>query len=565
MKLRALIAPSWRRHWPMLMLGVVLMLAGAASALVLLGLSGWLITASALAGIGLWAVVDIFTPGAGIRLAAISRTVARYGERLATHRASLALLADLRIAVLDRLLELDEIQLRRMRSGDSVERLVRDVDQLDHLFAGVAGPVVTAFGATAGASIALALLMSTTSAWLVLIAGLAATAILAAATRWCRAPIDRLTARQPRLRATAAETLDGLKSLIAEDRTSDAIERLAAHSDAVIVEQNRLSIRDAVTGGLIQAVAALALVGVFLVGLPGLSPTDESGPRMVLALLVVLGLSEVWQVLPGASRQLRQSRIAAERVTELAAMRPALSRPDRPCALPDDNTLACRAVGFAWPDSPVAVFERLELEIASGQRVAVTGPSGVGKSTLGLLLMRQIDPDSGRVTLGGADLRDLDPDALRRRIGYLAQHPAMFADTLANNLRLARPEADDAALLAALEAAGLGALLERLPEGLETWLDEGGANLSGGERRRLGLARLMLIDPPVVILDEPTTGLDESTARALAVSLDTWLDGKTAVMISHEPDLLPRHDRRLDLAAVTRATAKVGARPEAPR
>jgi ATP-binding cassette subfamily C protein CydC len=565
MKLRTLIAPSWRRHWPMLMLGVVLMLAGAASALVLLALSGWLITASALVGLGLWAVVDIFTPGAGIRLAAVSRTVARYGERLATHRASLALLADLRIAVLDRLLKLDEIQLRRMRSGDSMDRLVRDVDQLDHLFAGVAGPVLTAFGATVGASIALALLMSAASAWLVLIAGLAATAILAAASRWCRRPIDRLSARQPQLRATAAETLDGLKSLVAEHRTHDAIERLAEHSDAVIAEQNRLSTRDAVIGGLVQAVSALALVAVFVAALPGLSPVDASGPRMVLALLVVLGLTEIWQALPAASRQLRQSRIAAARVTDLAATRPLLSQPARPRAVPADNGLACRAVRFAWPDSPVAVFERLELEIRGGQRVAVTGPSGAGKTTLGLLLMRQIDPDSGCVTLGGEDLRELDPDALRRTIGYLAQRPAVFADTLANNLRLARPAADDAALRAALEAAGLGPLLERLPEGLDSWLDESGANLSGGEQRRLGLARLMLIDPPVVILDEPTTGLDETTARALAASLDDWLGDRTAVMISHEPDLLPRHDRRLDLAAGGRTAPTAGARSEAPR
>jgi ATP-binding cassette subfamily C protein CydC len=189
------------------------------------------------------------------------------------------------------------------------------------------------------------------------------------------------------------------------------------------------------------------------------------------------------------------------------------------------------------------VLESFSLEIDAGERIALIGPSGAGKSTLAMLLMRQLDPDAGTVELSGVDLRQLDPDGLRRHIGLLAQRPVLFRDTLAENLRIARPDASDGELMHALEIAGLGNFVAGLEHGLDTWIDEAGSNLSGGEARRVSLARLVLTDCPVVILDEPTTGLDAATAQGLAQTLDRWLQGRTAVMITHDPELLPRFDR----------------------
>ncbi len=545
MKPRRLVASAWRHQWRWLALGIGLMLASAAAALVLLGLSGWLITASALTGLGMIAALDIFTPGGGIRLAAVTRTLARYGERLATHRATLALLATLRLDLMRRLLRLDEIQLRRLQRGDTLNRLTRDVDSLDHLYSGVVGPLFTAAVTTLGVATALLFLASARTALVVIALGLAAAAVTALAGRAGRAPGQLLSQGEPELRRHGTESLEGLKSLLAEDRVGDFEHRLATLSAARVSQQRRLDRIDAIGRGLVNAVGFTAAWAMLLVVLGAVSMSTVTGPVAVMAVILVLGMNEVWQTLPAAWRQLSQSRFAAARVDELAQRRPAMPiGSDEP---PPSRAAAIRteSLSFRWPDSPNRVLDKLDLEIGPGERLLVTGPSGSGKTTLALLIMRQIEPDTGAVRLGGIDLRRLDPDGLRKTVGYLPQQPVVFADTLAANLRVAAPAADEVAMVRALTDAGLGDWLAGLEDGLDTWLDEGGASLSGGELRRVGLARLMLIDPPVVILDEPTTGLDPATARSLSNRLESWLVGRTTIMVSHEPRLLPRYDRVL--------------------
>ncbi|WP_181918731.1 thiol reductant ABC exporter subunit CydC [Wenzhouxiangella sediminis] len=547
MKPQRLVARAWRRQWRWLALGVGLMLASATAALVLLGLSGWLITASALTGLGVIAALDIFTPGGGIRLAAVTRTLARYGERLATHRATLALLATLRLELMRRLLRLDEVQLRRMQRGDTLNRLTRDVDALDHLYAGVVGPLLTASVTTLGTAAAFLVLASPQAALVMMALGLGATAVTMLAGRAGRAPGRALSLGEPELRRRCTESLEGLKSLLAEGRSGDFEDRIGRLSAARLAQQRRLDRIDAVGRGLINAAGFTAAWAMLLVVLDGGSPQPVAGPVAVMAIIVMLGMNEIWQALPAAWRQLTQSRLAAERVEELANRKPAAASghgnppPSGPAAI------RLQGVSFSWPGSPNRVLDKLDLESGPGERLLVTGPSGSGKTTLALLIMRQIEPDSGVVRLGGFDLRQLDPDGLRKTIGYLPQQPMVFADTLAANLRVAAPAADEAAMAQALTDAGLGDWLAGLEDGLDTWLDEGGASLSGGELRRVGLARLMLIDPPVVILDEPTTGLDPATARSLSNRLESWLAGRTTVMVSHEPELLPSYDRVLAL------------------
>ncbi|MDZ7791879.1 MAG: thiol reductant ABC exporter subunit CydC [Xanthomonadales bacterium] len=546
MRLNHLIAAAWRRQWRWLALGIVLMLASSAAALVLLGLSGWLITASAMAGLGMIAALDIFTPGGGIRLAAITRTAARYGERMATHRATLGLLAAIRLSLLQRLLELDELQLRRLQRGETLDRFTRDVESLDHLFAGVAGPALTAALATLGAALALLLLASAPAAVVIVGLGLAGTVIAVSIGRAGKAPGRARSRSEPPLRRQCIENLEGLKSLVAEQRVADRRDALERLSTAQIGTQLILDRIDAVGRGMIS-LAGFGAVWIMLgLGLLGFSGGEISGPVAVMAVIVTLGLIEVWQALPAAWRQLSRTRLAAERVGEMAERQPLLD--DTGTAIPGrDGAWQIENLRFGWPESARPVVEGLDLEIPRGERLLVTGPSGSGKTTLALLMMRQIDPDSGIIRLDGLDLREIQPDALRRHIGYLPQQPVLFGDTLAANLRVAAPGAGEAELEQALRDAGLGNWLETLESGLETWLDEAGASLSGGELRRIGLARLMLVDPPMVILDEPTTGLDGQTAADLSSSLERWLHGRTVVMISHEPERLPTYDRVLSL------------------
>ena len=529
-----------------LLAGAVLILLSLAAGVALLALSGWFITASALAGLGLILALDIFTPGAGIRLAAVVRTVSRYLERLVTHEATFRLIADLRAAVFDRLLRLDEFQHRGLRRGDTLNRLTADIDTLDHFFLGVLGPSVAALLLTLATALLMGLFIDP---WLAFVGGLllVINPLVTEATRRRGLSASReLVQTVPELRREAAAGIEGLAELTAFDRIEQQQQRWLSLSDRVIALHERLARLDAASQGLVTMSGFIAVWLALVIGIQLFEAGVINGPVLGLVVFAMLGMGEAWQALPAAWRKLEQCRGAHHRVIELTATAPLLSSSPSP-RQPIGNQLSIQRVSFRYgPDQPW-IFRNFDLSINRGERIAVVGPSGCGKTTLALLIMRQLDPIDGHILLGDNDLRDLDPTAYRRHVGLLSQQPMLFRDTIAENLRLARPDADDLALGQALATAGLAAFMDGLDDGLDTWLDEGGGNVSGGEARRLALARLVLSDCPVVILDEPTTGLDQATALALGQTLDHWLGKRTTIMITHDPATLPPHDRVIRL------------------
>ena len=543
-----------RRLW--LLAGVALILLSLTAGITLLAVSGWFITASALAGLGVLIGLEIFTPGATIRLAAVVRTVSRYFERLITHEATFRLLSDLRQQILRGLLQLDERQLRGLRRGDTLSQLTGDVDALDHLFLGVLGPTTAALILTAVAAALLAVLISPVLAWVVVML-LALNLLLTELTRR-RGQVDSQQRMQalPDLRRHSIEMLEGLADLIAFDQLDAVRQAWSTHSERAITADTRLARLDATAQA---GVTALGFIGVWLglvVGIGLYAEGHITGPVLGLLVLALLGLGEVWQPLPGAWRKLEQCRSAYHRIRQLTDRQPELSvSPSPHTQLPERANLVIDRVSHRYQDQAHDknpwVLQDFSLTLAPGERVVVTGPSGCGKTTLAQLIMRLMDPISGRITYGGDDLKNIDPETWRSHVAVLSQHTLLFRDTLANNLRLAQPQASDEALVSVLHQAGLGPLLETLPEGLETWIDEAGSNFSGGEARRLALARLMLTDAPMVILDEPMTGLDADTAVALSATLDDWLGQRSVLIISHDPSHLPRHDRCIALTAAS--------------
>lgn len=536
-----------RRWW--LAAGVVLIFLSLAAGVMLLSLSGWFITASALAGLGLIAALEVFTPGAGIRFAAITRTVSRYLERLVTHEATFRLLADLRLRLFNRLLALDEGQLRALQRGDTLNRLTADVDTLDHLFLGVIGPGLSAFLLTLLAALLTGWLVDPWLAVAALGLLLGVNPMVAELTRRRgRAASHALVAAVPELRCHASDNLEALQDVLAFDLGDRERQTLEHRSARVIGLQERLQKLDAVAHALVTLTGFVGVWLALVLGIGLLRADVISGPVLGLLVLGVLALGEAWQALPAAWRRLEQCRGAAQRLGETMDRAPLLPEAEAGLA-PAGQRLELRGVSFRYRDDLPRVLEDFDLEIAPGERIALVGPSGAGKTTLAMLIMRQLDPDTGTVCLEGVDLRQLDQDLLRRHIGLLAQRPVLFRDTLAANLRLAAPAATDAMLFRALETAGLAEFAAGLEDGLETWIDEAASNISGGEARRIALARLVLSDCPIVILDEPTTGLDAGTAGGIAATLDAWLVGRTAIMITHDPALLPPHDRQRRLSA----------------
>jgi len=258
---------------------------------------------------------------------------------------------------------------------------------------------------------------------------------------------------------------------------------------------------------------------------------------------------------PGA--RFLYAAVAATRVLDAAEGPVPLPDPVQPAALPRGNALRFEAVHFAWqPDRP-AVFDGLTLDIPEQSRVAIIGPSGTGKSTLAALALKVVAPQRGRVLLGGADLATLAAADVRRRIGWLSQATHLFDDTIRGNLQLARPDAGDDALWAALDAARIGDTVRALPDGLDTWVGEAGTRFSGGQGRRLALARALLSPAPVLVLDEPCAGLDAETERDFYTTLNETAADRTIVLIVHRLTGSERLDRIWRLSA-GRAVAAAG-------
>jgi ATP-binding cassette subfamily C protein CydC len=530
--------------------GIGLLLLTVLAATGLLALSGWFISAAAVTGLLLAAGVDarlgVFIPGAGIRALAVTRTLARYGERLVNHDAVLRILSGIRVRVFDALARLDPATLARFRYGETLNRLTADVDALDNLYlralvppavaalalaAVVAGLAWFAPAAAAGAAL---VLMAT----LVLTVGMA----LHAGAR----PGEALARAQEGLRRQVLDLAAGLAELRcfgALERTREEIGR----QDAALVDAGaRLARRSAAAETAMQLGVQLAAVAALAVGVALHASGTLAGPLVALLPLAVLGLGEILPAVPAALVELGRTRAAARRLNEQVDRRPAVVEPEAPAARPETGEITLEEVSIAHGAGSERVLDAVSLAIGAGEVVAVCGPSGAGKSTLGDLVGRVLDPDAGRVCLGGVPLDRLRREDIAAKVGYLTQRAELFADTLAANLRVARPDASEEALWAALEVAALDDFVRRRPDGLAAWLGESGVRLSGGQARRLALARVVLADCPVVVIDEPFEGLDRATATRLATRLERWLAaGRTALLLAHDPAGLPRADRVL--------------------
>jgi ATP-binding cassette subfamily C protein CydC len=319
----------------------------------------------------------------------------------------------------------------------------------------------------------------------------------------------------------------------AEGRMLAAVQ---AREGALLSAQREVSARMALAGAAAFLCAQLAIFAVLIAA--GFAPVAA-----VAAAFLVLASFEAIGGLPRAGATAGHAVVAARRVLEAAEAPAAVPDPARPAAMPAGSALRFEAVHFRWRADRPEVFDGLTLDIPQGSRVAVLGPSGAGKSTLAALALKLAAPQEGCVKLGGVDVATLAAADLRARIGWLSQTTHLFDDTIRANLLLARPDADEAALWAALDAAHIGEMVHALPDGLDTWVGEGGARFSGGQGRRLALARTLLSDAALLILDEPCAGLDADTERAFLATLNEVAEGRTVMLIMHRLTGVERLDR----------------------
>jgi ATP-binding cassette subfamily C protein CydC len=529
----------WRPQTLWLALGLAISLAAVITFVALLAQSGRTVAAALIAG--------LITAPLLLRLLGAARVLLRYLERLTTHEATFRALADLRVWFFRALSQCSAGGLGFRRSGDVLSRLVTDVAALDGLYLRITIPAAAAILLLILLPILIWPLGPTLTLLITLLFAAAAIAIPAkAATQALRAtsPLANATAA---LRIAALDLLGGLR----EARAFGAEDRLLAELHAR--ETTHQSAMDHLAESAARAQAAaflctqLALLCVLMVA----ATRGRADPIAMVALVFLLVAAfESVSLLPRAGALAGHAAASAHRVLQ-AATAPTEPVPAAPAQLPVSTALRFDQVHFTWPSSPdlpptpnrPPIFDGLTLEIPRGARVAVLGPSGSGKSTLAALALRVALPQSGRVLLGGIDTATLRSEDVRTRFSWLSQSTHLFADTIRNNLLLARPDADPAALWTALDSARIADFVRSLPDQLDSWVGESGAQFSGGQSRRLVLARALLSAAPILILDEPCAGLDSQTEQEFLSTLNEVAPGRSLLLIVHRLTGVERLDR----------------------
>lgn len=525
----------FRRHLKWMILGTGLGLLALVSAAGLLALSGWFISAAAYAGLtaATAQLFNFFHPAIAIRLFAVGRTLARYAERVVTHDATFRILQSLRSWFYIHLEPLAPARLMALRSADLLNRIVADIDALDNLYLRVLSPSVIALIMSVlvvGFLWTFDGLIGLATALFLLIAGVGVPAL---AWRLGEAGGRELARCLADLRIRIVDGLQGLPELLVFGGHQRHLEDIRQSSSALLKSQLRMSHVRGLSAALITLLGGLAVIGVLYLAVNLVTRDLMAGVNLALVTLAVLASFEAVWPLPAAYQYFGRTREAGRRLLEIVDSRPEVIFPEHadPVIPPFGVTFA--AVGFRYHETAPWALSAVDFQIPAGGRTAVIGETGSGKSTLVQLLVRFWNPTCGHIRLGDEDIRNFSEADLRRQIGVVSQQPHMFNATLRDNLLLARPGASDADLFAALDGAQMLDFVKGLPDGLETWIGEAGQLLSGGQARRLAVARAMLYDAPLWVLDEPTEGLDPVTEHKMMRALQKQTAGRTLLLITH--------------------------------
>ena len=531
-------------HYRRMGLGTFLGWLSVMASVGLLALSGWFISAAAFAGLSLGTayLFNFFYPSIGVRLFAFTRTLSRYAERIVIHDATFRMLATLRLWFYRKIEPLAPARLMQYRSTDILNRIVTDIETLDNLYVRVLSPSITASLTT----IAVVLFLSFFDVWIagttllfLMISGIA----LPLATTRSGADMGRqLTLGTARIRMLAVEGIQGLSELMVFNAWNRQINALEKESEALIRIQGRMSHIQGLSMAATTLLTGLATLSCIYIGVHQVAHGLLDGANLALVGFAVLASFEALSPLPAAYQYLGQTKKAAERLLEIVHAPPFVIFPDISSAPMERFHIQFNSVDFHYGDSDPWVLEEFSLSIEQGRRVAIIGETGAGKSTLFHLLVRFWNPIKGRIQIGGHDLKTFSESDLRQTIGVVSQQTHLFQTTLRENLLMARPRADEVELNAALEKAQLLDWVKALPRGLDSWIGEAGSGLSGGQARRLCLARMFLQDAPIWVLDEPTEGLDKLTERKVMQALFQAARNHTLLVITHRTSDLEQFD-----------------------
>ncbi|MFT6986999.1 MAG: ATP-binding cassette subfamily C protein CydC [Psychromonas sp.] len=549
----------FKHQWLMMLIGLFLSITSLIAGIGLLSLSGWFLSASAVAGLTLITAqaFNYLTPAGGVRFLSIMRTASRYGERLATHEATFKLLTQLRVWAWRKVLPLSARNMQKLRQGELLNRLVADIDTLDHLYLRLITPMIAALLMLAGlylfvawidAELALILSASLLLIWLIL--------------PWIfyflgRKPGIKQLESKRLLRIQILEFVQGLAEISLFGAHARFREKLTQSETNLLDSQRAMANVTAFSQAALIFCHGIVVVLMLYVAASGIGEHQPPGPMLAMVTFMVLACIEMLMPIAGAFQHLSSCVNAGKRVNELVEQVPEIVFNNQNKATIRHGALQLKEVVFSYKNGSEEILKGINLSIKAGEKVALLGQTGCGKSSLLSLITREWQPNSGSLLVDGVDIDQYSQQALTDGLSLVSQRIYLFSATLRNNLTLAQPDApefstdteqkaaqerNDKRLIAVLKKVGLSALIEG-ENPLDAWIGEGGRQLSGGEQRRIGVARVLLRDAPLLLLDEPTEGLDKRTEREILSLLFEFAKDKTVLMISHRLTAMTKMDK----------------------
>lgn len=517
-----------------MVLAALIGFATIGSSIGLLMASAWLITTAALMPPLSALQVGI----TGVRFFGISRGVIRYAERLISHNTTFRILTRLRVWFYDAVEPLAPARLASYKSADLLKRIVDDIQSLENIYARVLAPPVTA-------ALVTLLMWFVVGHWsLVAAEGVLASQLVAGVAvplltaRIARGTARSITALQGEQQVLAIDMVQGMSELRVFGMVGDYTDRLHQAESKKLALQKRAALIE----GLHESLTGLAMNGAVIWIIYSMMPLVKSGTvsAITLASMVfgVMASFEAFLPLTGSVQNLEADIRSGERLFEIIDAKPEVTVPAKPEPFPASTGIEIRNLSFTYPGSDRPALDGISFSVPQGGRTAIVGPSGAGKSTIASLMVRFWNPVAGDISIGGRNIDQLDPEELRRNIAVVSQRTWIFGQSIRENLLLAAPEATDEQLRHALSVAGLDSLHGRLDD----WAGQHGMNLSGGERQRIAIARMILQDAPVILLDEATANLDAITEEAVLDTIEKTGEGRTVLAVTHRLNRMERYD-----------------------
>ncbi|MGP1956606.1 MAG: heme ABC transporter ATP-binding protein/permease CydC [Arsenophonus sp. NC-PE1-MAG3] len=531
----------YRRHWLLLNIGIILTIIAILTNVTLLTLSSWFLSGMALAGdAGLYNFNYMLT-AVGVQGSAIIRTTSRYAERLINHDVTFRILAHLRIFTFQKLFPLSPSGIAHYRQGDILNRLLADVKSLDHLYLRVISPIFTALIIT----ILLTFVLITLDLFLALILGTIMLCLLVILPFFFyqagKSIGYDLTIFRSQYRACLINIIQAQAELtifgalprfrqILTDLESRWLKCQQQQSNLIALSQSIMILISGLTATLLMWMATT-----------GIGEQHKPGPLIAMLVFCTLAAFEVFGPIAVAFQYLGQVITSANRLMELINQKPAVIFPDSNIMISNKVDIKLQKVYFSYPQQQQPTLQNISFTLNAGKHVGLLGKTGCGKSTLLQLLTRAWDVSSGQILINSHPINYYNEKTLRKLMAVVPQRTHIFSDTLRNNLLIAKDNASDTLLIKVLKQVDLDSLIKN--QGLDNWIGEGGRQLSGGEQRRLGIARALLYDAAVILLDEPTEGLDVKTEKKILIQLQQHCCNKTLLIITHRLQGLGKMDQ----------------------